>query len=194
MKPAARKRDPDAKLSSLHKSAFALLAEQRYQDVPVSLIAAHAGVAVGTFYRFYPTKMALLEAMSDALEEEFVLAMQAAWDRTDHYSDKIAELSSALFDTISARKTEIGVMQMTAGHRSNLSKPMGELVRQEIARLYLDGSDNGGFEKHDPHIFAAAGHGVVEGLMRQFLQQSGVAKKEEYKQILTTMLLRLVAA
>jgi AcrR family transcriptional regulator len=187
-----RKRDPDAKLAALHKSAFTLLAKQGYQDVPVSLIAEHAGVAVGTFYRFYPTKMALLEAMSDALEAEFVMAMRRAWSESERYPDKLSSLSSAVFDTIAAHRKEIGVMQMTAGHRSLQSNPLGDAIRTEIARLYADGIQNGDFEAHDPLSFAAAAHGIVEGLMRQYLIEPTQAKQVHYAQMVASMLAKLV--
>jgi AcrR family transcriptional regulator len=188
-----RTRDPVAKLAALHSSAFELLSTQRYEDVPVSMIAAHAGVAVGTFYRFYPTKMALLEAMSDALEDRFVSAMRAAWDQGRTYEDKIARLASILFDVIDAHKTEIGVMQMTAGHRSKDSDLMGDKIRREIAILYADGVANGGFDPHDPMSFAAAGHGVVEGLMRQYLMLPTVANKARCTGLLTVLMMKLVS-
>lgn len=193
MKMAPRTRDPGAKRAALHESAYKLLAEQRYEEVPVSHIAAQAGVAVGTFYRFYPTKMALLEAMSDALEEEFVLAMREAWQHGGDYRAKISDLSAVLFHTIATRRTEIGVMQMTAGHRSSDSKPMGDAIREEIGRLYVDGIKNGRFENHDPASFAAAAHGMVEGMMRYYLAQPTAANKAYSTEFLTKMLLKLVS-
>jgi AcrR family transcriptional regulator len=192
MSKAARTRDPDAKLAALHKSAFALLARHRYESVPVSMIAQQAGVAVGTFYRFYPTKMALLEAMSDALEEEFVAAMHRAWNKQARYEDKIAALAESLFDTITLHAAEIGVMQMTAGHRPVTSKPLGDIVRKAIAGLYIDGFKAGAFTTHDPKSFAAAAHGLVEGLMRQYLSEGGVERKSEHTQMLGAMLCKLL--
>jgi AcrR family transcriptional regulator len=193
MKSGARTRDPDAKLAALHEAAFTLLAGQPYQAVSVSMIAARAGVAIGTFYRFYPTKMALLEAMSDHLEQEFVKEMREAWAKADNYSEKIANLSGALFQTIAARQAEIGVMQMTAGHRTADSIMMGDVIRQEIARLYDDGVKNGGFEHHNPQDFAAAAHGIVEGLMRQYFAEATLPKQRHLVQLLTSMLIKLAA-
>jgi AcrR family transcriptional regulator len=192
MSAKTRTRDPDAKLAALHKSAFALLAEHRYESVTVSMIAQHAGVAVGTFYRFYPTKMALLEAMSDALEEEFVIAMQHAWDGQTKYVDKIAALADSLFETITVHVAEIGVMQMTAGHRPITSKALGDSIRKAIADHYIDGRNSGAFASHDPESFAAAAHGLVDGLMRQYLADPTISKKKQHSTLLAGLLTKLL--
>jgi AcrR family transcriptional regulator len=187
-----RTRDPDAKRAALHKSAFALLAAHRYEAVPVSMIAQHAGVAVGTFYRFYPTKMALLEAMSNGLEEEFVAAMHDAWNGRTEFADKIEALANSLFDTITCHAAEIGVMQMTAGHRPATSKPLGDSIRASIAVFYADGVKAGAFTKQDPTHFAAAAHGLVDGLMRAYLSNQTLAKKATLSKLLAEMLRRLL--
>lgn len=193
MTETRRQRDPKAKLTALHNSAFALMTAHRYEDVSVAKIASHAKVAVGTLYRFYPTKMALLEAMSDAMEQEFVLAMREAWQSTPSYPDKMAQLCKNLFVLISRRAAEIGVMQITAGHRSKDSAPMGQSVRDEIAILFADGVKHGDFEPHDPTAFAAAAHGMVEGVMREYLMEPSLAKKGCYITMLTVMMQKLTA-
>jgi AcrR family transcriptional regulator len=192
MSRATRTRDPEAKLAALHKSAFTLLAEHRYESVPVSMIAQQADVAVGTFYRFYPTKMALLEAMSDALEEKFVVAMKHAWDGQTKYADKIAALAESLFDTITVHAAEIGVMQMTAGHRPVTSKALGDSIRKAIALHYSEGLNKGAFVSHNPETFAAAAHGLVEGLMRQYLTHPTISKKIAHSKLLRELLCKLL--
>ncbi len=181
-------------MAAIHESAFKLLRDERYEAVPVSRIAKEAGVAVGTFYRFYPTKMALLEAMSDSLEGHFVAAMTAAWAAGQGYDDKLALLSRSLFDTIDAHRDQIGVMQVTAGHRSSSSQPVGAQVRHGIALFYADGVKHGYFYRHDPQTFAAAAHGMVEGLMRQFLERPTADRKEYHVATLTDLMRRLVKA
>lgn len=186
-----RTRDPVAKRAALHASAFQLFSDKRYEDVPVSEIARQAGVAVGTFYRFYPTKMAMLEAMSDALEVEFINAMRKAWQLHDAYPDKFAALACALFDVIEQHGKEIVVMQMTAGHRAAESRPMGSLVRAEIATLYQQGKESGALAEYDPATFAAAAHGLIDGLMQQYLARHNVMTKRDYTRLAAQMLFRL---
>jgi AcrR family transcriptional regulator len=193
MEKAPRTRNPDAKRAALHEAAFALLASQPYASVSVAMIAARAGIAVGSVYRFYPTKMALLEALSDALEGQFVAAMQGAWESGGPYPDRIARLATALFGVIAARQSEITVMQITAGHRSAGSRPMGDLVRREIARLYADGIANGGFYRHDPQAFAAAAYGLIEGLMLSYFTAPGPQRQRQHAGLLALMLQKLVA-
>ncbi len=189
--PQRRRRDPDAKRAALHAAAIAVLAEQPWQAVSVADIAARAGVAVGTYYRFYPTKMALIEALSDTLEGEFVAAMDAAWATPAPYPKRIDALAHALFALIAARAQAIAVMAITAGHRAPGSKPMGDIIRAGIARLYADGVAHGGFAAHSAHDFAAAAHGLVDGLMQRYFTDPGPARQQELAALLALMLRRL---
>lgn len=190
MTPAPRRRDPDAKRAALHAAAFALFAEQPFQAVTMAQIAARAGIAVGSCYRFYPGKLALLAALSDALEADFAAAMQSAWQQGGPYRDRLSRLATALFDLIASRRQDIAVMQITAGNRTPGSRPMGERVRQEIALLYADGVANAGFHAHDPHEFAAAAHGLVEGLMHDYFARAD-ASQQHHAGLLAVLLQRL---
>jgi AcrR family transcriptional regulator len=187
-----RTRDPAAKRAALHAAAFALLAEHPYPAVSVAMIAQRAGIAVGSVYRFYPTKMALLEALSDALEEAFVAAMGAAWQAGGPYAERLDRLAAALFDMFCQRRSQIGVMAMTAGHRAKGSRPMGDKVRSAIGAHYRDGVAHGGFARHDPTQFAAAAYGLVEGLMHHWFADPTPARQKELAAMLAQMLRRLV--
>jgi AcrR family transcriptional regulator len=136
--------------------------------------------------------MALLEAMSDALEEAFVSDMHRAWETRETYPDKIIALADALFSTITAHSAEIGVMQMTAGHRPTTSKPLGDSIRAAIAHLYNGGLKSGAFEKHDPTSFAAATHGLVDGLMRLYLSEQTTSNRMNHSKLLAEMLCKLL--
>lgn len=193
MKEVVRRRNPEAKRAALHDSAFELLSLHRYDDVSVTQIAENAGVAVGTFYRFYPTKMDMLEAMSDGLEKEFVAVMREAWDSQENYMDKFQAIAEFLFDLMDKFGSQIAVMEITAGHRSSKSKPMGDMVRAEIARLYKTGVKRGHFTPHNPDSFAAAAHGLVDGLMRKYLTNPSPDTRASNVALVTDMLQRLAA-
>jgi hypothetical protein len=103
-------------------------------------------------------------------------------------------LAHAIFDTIAECGEAIIVMQITAGNRREGSRPMGDLVRAEIAALYQQGMSDGAFMACDPANFAAAAHGLVEGVMRRYLENPMPAAKEAHAKLTAEMLQRLALA
>lgn len=55
--------DPDAKQAALLDAATELFAERTYAGTAVPLVAQRAGIALGTVYRFFPSKQALANSV-----------------------------------------------------------------------------------------------------------------------------------
>ncbi|MGR6966734.1 TetR/AcrR family transcriptional regulator [Geodermatophilus sp. URMC 61] len=58
----------------IYEAAMALFRENGYEDVPISRVAAAAGVSVQTFYAHYPGKDELIMALPDRAEVTALLA------------------------------------------------------------------------------------------------------------------------
>lgn len=58
--PAARERDPSAKVVRIADAAFALFESQGYRETTIDQIAASARVGRRTFFRYFPSKEAVL--------------------------------------------------------------------------------------------------------------------------------------
>jgi AcrR family transcriptional regulator len=74
-------------------------------DVAMDDIAGEAGVAVGTLYRHFPTKAALVEAVVRDSTEQLAEAAEAAATRADRGGDAAAELGD-LFRFVARRHSE----------------------------------------------------------------------------------------
>lgn len=85
MPPAARppqRRDAQRNRERI-LSATRIAFRERGLDVGVDEIARRAGVGMGTLYRHFPTKDALIDAIVDARFEELTAAAEAARDAAD---------------------------------------------------------------------------------------------------------------
>ncbi|MEV4111114.1 helix-turn-helix domain-containing protein [Nonomuraea sp. NPDC049695] len=77
------------------RAARKLIAE-RGPEVGMDEIAAEAGVAVGTLYRHFPTKVSLVSAAMAELADEIVARLDAALARIDAGGAALAEITALL--------------------------------------------------------------------------------------------------
>ena len=62
-----------AKRNALIESGYALFHEKGYEQTTAKEIAAHAGVATGTFYRYFSDKRQLLMSLIEDKIETFLI-------------------------------------------------------------------------------------------------------------------------
>ncbi|HWV61780.1 MAG TPA: TetR/AcrR family transcriptional regulator [Sphingopyxis sp.] len=79
-KPAPPPRKADLRRADLVRAAIALLIDRGLPDSPVDDIAAHAGVAKGTFYHYFASKADLMEALRAHFIDDFQARVVAAVD------------------------------------------------------------------------------------------------------------------
>jgi AcrR family transcriptional regulator len=146
-------------------AALELIAEGGYVNAPVAAVAERAGVAVGTVYRYFPSK-------SDLFAEVFRVASQ-------HEVDAMRE-GSARASGRSAREriaagTETFARRALAGRRlawALLAEPVDPAVEAErlhfrhsyrdvIAEIVAEGVESGELPAQDPEVTGAALVGAI---------------------------------
>ena len=165
-----RTRDPKAKSEKLHAAAMRLFAAEGFEAASIAGIAREAGMAVGTVYRFYPNKLALLRAMHDALETAFVACLVQAWNDPAPPPQRLDRVCEALFELMEQRGAELRVLSMTTDVAHEDGRLPGDAVRGQIAVMIADAQALGAFRRGDPAFLAAMAHGTVEGAMRHWLR------------------------
>lgn len=171
-----RTRDPAAKHDAIHEAALTLFSRSGFEAVTVADIANEARVAVGTVYRLYPNKIALLQTLHQSLEQRFVDRMRAGWDPTRRHAERFLGLCTALFDLIDEERQRLSILAMTTDIASADGSLPGDAVRAEIAAMIQVGIEQGAFRRDDPSLLAAIAYGMVDGAMRAWLRnptQSG---------------------
>ncbi|RZL38540.1 MAG: TetR/AcrR family transcriptional regulator [Rubrivivax sp.] len=91
--PAPRQRRKDARPQELLDAALALFIEKGFAATRSEEVAAHAGVAKGTLYRYYPSKDELFKAM---VRENLSVHIAESAAQAAQYEGSIAELLSQM--------------------------------------------------------------------------------------------------
>ncbi len=118
-------------------------------DVPMSAVAARAGVAVGTLYRHYPSKHDLVAALLAQSMHLVLERTEAAATRVEAGAPAADELVALvesvgmLYAADRAFKGAVGVAEIDALTRADPASPEGRsvaAVRRLLARAQADGA------------------------------------------------------
>lgn len=73
-----------------------VMAEKGYEDAKVSDIVRQAGVAQGTFYLYFPTKLDLVIALAREMQQEILSRVQVEINHKDVLEDLMTSVTAAL--------------------------------------------------------------------------------------------------
>ena len=146
-------------------AALELIAEGGYVNAQVAAVADRAGVAVGTVYRYFPSKSELFAEVFRIASQREVDAMRAGAAATD---------GGSAIDRIAAG-TETFARRALAGKRlawALLAEPVDPAVEAErlhfrhsyrdvIAEIVADGVRSGELPEQDPEVTGAALVGAI---------------------------------
>lgn len=125
-------------------------------NVPMASIAAAAGVGVGTLYRHYPTREALLEALT---ERSFRLVVEHARRAAEHEGPAVDALTGFLEDTIRRRGDFLlplhGGPAVADPGTAGLQSEIRALLEQVLRRGRADGSVRADVTPVDVIMFGA---------------------------------------
>jgi AcrR family transcriptional regulator len=119
--------DAQRNYDRLLSAAVAAFAEHGADDVSLEEIARRAGVGIGTLYRHFPTRQALLEAVyRDQVEALRARADELA--RSDSPSDALADWLRALSAFSATKHNLTSALLATLGKDSSLMSDCGKVI------------------------------------------------------------------
>lgn len=126
---APRQRRKDARPQELLAAALELFVEKGFAATRSEEVAARAGVAKGTLYRYYPSKEELFKAV---VRENLSVHIAESAQQAAQYEGPIADLLSQMMQTWWAKVGE--------GNAGGITKIMLVEARNfpELARFYVD--------------------------------------------------------
>lgn len=135
MRSVPKQERGERRIQRLLDAAEQIFAERGYEAATTNEIAARAQTSIGTLYRFFPNKEAIVQHLTDRYEQEVhalhekmfqpqVATMPLA-DMIDHLVDPIVELKA----------THSGLVSLFIGPNSALQVPAGfQMLQDESVR------------------------------------------------------------
>lgn len=182
-----RTRDPETKRAALHSAALQLFTEKGYENVSIAQVAKVAGIAVGTVYRFYDNKLAMLRAMLEEIENLFVERMKQDWAQGGIYPDRLERICQGVLAVAEEHRSLLRLLTMTTDVVYADGSLPGDRIQNQIRSFYEEGMANGTFIKGDVNMMAAMAHGLVEGAMMQAMRDEELQLRQVAKQLSSVM-------
>lgn len=154
---------PDRR-ADLLMSARTILAEKGLEATTVSEIVARAGVAQGTFYLYFPSKMAILAALNQELNEHILSAVREATARATNAADVVQAGVSAAFQELEHYRDVLHVIHSrmsahpTLGDWEEQFGPYRKLISELIQQRQVTGEID---ETVNPDIWARLIIGLI---------------------------------
>jgi AcrR family transcriptional regulator len=169
--PRARLRD---RLRAETRQAILAAAEEALgqhgaRGARMELIAAAAGLAVGTLYNYFSDRQELIEALFELRRRELVLALDAALERSaaEPFEQQLAAFLRAGLEHFHVHRRFIALVmqdELTSGQGSRWSLQLELRARAE--RLVASGIDAGLLRPEDratyPHVIVGLLKGLIE--------------------------------
>ena len=140
--PRPMRADAQRNYTRLLNAASAAFLEHGADDVSLEEIARRAGVGIGTLYRHFPTRQALLEAvyrdqveLLDARAQELLQA--------ESPGDALADWLRALMKFSSTKHTLTSALLATLGKDSELLSSCGKVIRDAAGALLARAQEAG---------------------------------------------------
>ena len=185
--PKSRTMNPDGKRAAIMSAAETLFAAQGFAGTTMADIACQADVAVGTLYRLFPDKLALLVALHDAMEMRFIAAMHAGWTRADQDRDRFGPMIDALMDEVSNTGETVSLYMLTRDIVSAQGSLPGTKTIAAIEGQYAQGVASGSFHPHHLGTAASIAYGMVEGAMKAWMVEPTDIRRAEITAELKTL-------
>ncbi len=173
-----RRMDPDGKREAILAAGEHLFAGQGYSGTTMAEIAALAGVAVGTLYRLFPDKRALLEALHVRMEDRFIAATLAGWDAGTGGAGRLDAMAEHVLAEAFLRRAAMPLYTLTRDMVGSQTYQPGARLITVIRKLYQSGVQSGDFRRHDPATAAAIAHGMIEGGMRAAMAAPSLVQRK----------------
>lgn len=111
-----------ARLATLLDSAAAVIDEIGYEKLTTAMVAERAGASIGTVYRYFPDRIAVLQSLASRNLERLMVRVSEKLSRAEHASAQDALL--AVVDVmVDLFRTEPGFRPLRAGDVLDLLPP-----------------------------------------------------------------------
>ncbi len=176
----ARKIDPADKRERILRAAREVFAEKRFEDAAVSEIVRRAGVAQGTFYRYFPSKTLLVSALAEEIQTDVVTAIEGVLGQEEQKAipDMLEPLIRAAYRAMEQYRDVLGIIDtetLLFGASSEAQKRREPYYRLLSSLIERDQERGRVDPAMDPYVAARLMGSVMDRLARDcFVDRPGI--------------------
>jgi AcrR family transcriptional regulator len=157
----ARKVDP-AKRDAILKAARAIFKKRSFTETTVSEITRKAGVATGTFYLYFKSKLDVVDALCDHYLVEQTKHIKAGWTDRD-IRRSIANAVHASLAHSAKNADLVRLIDLRRSYAGSHASSQADRDIQGLVRSWLsNGIDRGLMRTYNPKIMAEIITGLLE--------------------------------
>ena len=163
----------NAKIEKIYASTLQLVAEFGIHNTPMSSIARHSGVAIGTIYHYFKNKDALLNSLYLELKEDLIYAIMRDVKNTGSYKQNFLRLWQNYFDYLIKHppillfiEQSINTPIITSETRKSAEKTSFPLID-----FFQAGIDTGTLKVQDVPTIIALVHGSVVSIAKMHISR-----------------------
>jgi AcrR family transcriptional regulator len=174
------------RLQQLQDAALPLFIEQGIERVTIDDIVKAAGIAKGSFYRYYQDKEELVSALFEPLIEHLGVAFERgerALKRATAWTETLSAFGQIAFDVapllIMHRDAFLVYLQENRGPETNVRRPvhaLAALISDRAFALTHVARTHGNLRDVDPAVTSLAVIGAAERLALEFLRGGRIAE------------------
>jgi AcrR family transcriptional regulator len=164
-----------------------LIAEHGFHGAPTAMIAKRAGVAIGSIYRYFADKDALIEKVHEEIRNAAMKVIALGYDRNKPLSERFFHLAKGLLKYMLSRPMEFRFVEQfyyspygIEMHRETFYAEMAERQNIDIMKeLYEHGVAQRAIKDLDLPVFFALAFGSLFNVARDHV--AGFIKLDDNK-------------
>lgn len=182
--------------SQILSAARGILAEKGFEATTVSEIVASAGVAQGTFYLYFPSKVSLVEALCEEMFAQILGAVEGAITSAETFAGGLEAGVGAVFEESQRYQDVLEIINARLGFLSTPSElaKLDEPYYQLVARFIEQGQASGEVRADaNPDLSARLVVGLIERATEDCFLYRPELPSEPYIAEVTRFVLRALA-
>lgn len=186
-----RERQKSARRDAILAAARKVFAREGFQGTTIADIAREAGVAAGTVYLYYASKIDLFAALNAQLYEVINTALREAEAPPDLAGGTRTRVR-AVFEACGRHRDLLRLIYLNPDPRTAVARRMRHADEQRLrplAELFAGGMQAGVVRRDDPPLLARLVTGVVTIALYQCFVQSDGSEQETYEGLVSDMII-----
>ncbi|MFN8830910.1 MAG: TetR/AcrR family transcriptional regulator [Labrys sp. (in: a-proteobacteria)] len=184
----ARTIDPAGKRAAVLDAAMTLFTRKGYAATSIADIAAQADVAVGSVYRAFADKAALLAAIQDHMSDHLAGVIRATWSTDRPAVERIRHMCAAI---LAEARIQLGATATLPGTGLVID---GAQVVDALAGVMSSGIEQGILRPVPLPETARLAATLIDSAIRSAITSTDSAERERYLTAMEGMLIRAIVA